>query len=166
MPERLRTLVFGYGNPSRGDDAIGPEFVRRLEAEAAAHPEWGAVEFLTDFQLQVEHALDLEARDRVLFVDASVSAPPPFSLDRLEPRDDLTHTTHSVSPAAVLHVYRRVVGGEPPPAWMLAIRGSRFELGEPMGAAASVHLDAALARVVQLMGAAEWVAAEAPEPVS
>ena len=24
-------LVFGYGNPGRGDDALGPTFVERLE---------------------------------------------------------------------------------------------------------------------------------------
>jgi len=55
-------LVFGYGNPSRGDDALGPEFVRRLEACCADAIACGALEVLTDFQLQVEHALDLQER--------------------------------------------------------------------------------------------------------
>ncbi|MDP2785684.1 MAG: Ni/Fe hydrogenase, partial [Sulfurimicrobium sp.] len=61
-------LVFGYGNPSRGDDALGPLLLEQLAALNLPH-----VELLTDFQLQVEHAVDLQGRERVLFIDASVS---------------------------------------------------------------------------------------------
>ena len=62
------TLVFAWGNPSRGDDALGPCFLEALEAMAP-----DATELLTDFQLQVEHSLDLVGRQKILFVDASVS---------------------------------------------------------------------------------------------
>ena len=65
------TLVFGIGNPSRGDDAIGPLMIERLEREQSAGRLSG-VDLLTDFQLQPEHALDLRGRARVLFVDASL----------------------------------------------------------------------------------------------
>ena len=58
-------LVFGWGNPSRGDDALGPLFVEAVEAMKLP-----GIECLTDFQLQVEHALDLRRRSRILFVDA------------------------------------------------------------------------------------------------
>ena len=51
-----RALVFAWGNPSRGDDALGPALVERLEAARPAHPEWGELALLTDFQLQPEHA--------------------------------------------------------------------------------------------------------------
>ena len=95
------TLVFGWGNPSRGDDALGPLFVEHFAALAARHPEWGAVECLTDFQLQVEHALDLQGRQRVLFVDASLDAPAPCSLARIEAARDASFTTHAMCPQAV-----------------------------------------------------------------
>jgi hypothetical protein len=89
------TLIFGWGNPSRGDDALGPLFVEHFTALAARHPEWGAVECLTDFQLQVEHALDLQGRRRVLFVDASLDAPAPCSLaHRGRARRQLHHPRH------------------------------------------------------------------------
>ena len=70
-------LVFGYGNPSRGDDAVGPEFVRRLELRCANLIARGIVEVLTDFQLQVELTLDLQGREQVYFVDACAEANAP-----------------------------------------------------------------------------------------
>lgn len=146
------TLIFGWGNPSRGDDALGPLFVEHFAALAARHPEWGEVDCLTDFQLQVEHALDLQGRNRVLFVDASVDAPAPCSLARIEAARDASFTTHAMSPQAVLKVYADIDDGEPPPCWLLAIRGERFELGEGLSDTARQSLQAAL----QL--AADWIA--------
>lgn len=148
------TLIFGWGNPSRGDDALGPLFVEHFTALVARHPEWGEVECLTDFQLQVEHALDLQGRSRVLFVDASIDAPAPCSLARIEAARDASFTTHAMSPQAVLKVYADIDDGEPPPCWLLAIRGERFELGEDLSASARQSLQAAL----QL--AADWIEGE------
>lgn len=148
------TLIFGWGNPSRGDDALGPLFVEHFTALATRHPEWGEVECLTDFQLQVEHALDLQGRRRVLFVDASIDAPAPCSLVRIKAARDASFTTHAMSPQAVLKVYVDIDGGEPPPCCLLAIRGERFELGEDLSAAARQSLQAAL----QL--AADWIDCE------
>lgn len=136
-------LVIGVGNPSRGDDALGPLFVERLGEALAGEVASGALELLTDFQLQIEHALDLNGRARVVFVDASVRAAPPFELARVEPCHDASCSTHSLSPQAVLATHR-TIGGEPLDAWVLAIRGERFELGEPLTTNARQHLDAAV----------------------
>ncbi|MFA4968531.1 MAG: hydrogenase maturation protease [Sulfuritalea sp.] len=138
-------LIFGWGNPSRGDDALGPLFVEQIIALAARHPEWGEVDCLTDFQLQVEHALDLQGRRRVLFVDASLDAPAPFSVKPLEPARDASFTTHAMTPEAVMHVYVELHDEAPPPCTLLAIRGEGFELGEEVSPAAASHLEAALA---------------------
>jgi len=140
-------LVLGIGNPSRGDDALGPTFVERAGALLAPEILGGRLELLTDFQLQIEHALDLEGRSRVFFVDASVSASPPFELTRVMPEVGAAFTTHAMSPAAVLETHRKVAG-EPPEAWLIAIRGERFELGEPLSGPASENLEAALAALV------------------
>jgi hydrogenase maturation protease len=132
-------LVLAIGNPSRGDDALGPLAAQRL-AELALP----GVEVLTDFQLQVEHALDLLGRSLVVFIDAAASGSAPFELRPLEPAADVRHTSHSLSPAAVLDTYRRLTGEAPPPARLLAIRGHDFELGAPLSSAASSSLQAAL----------------------
>lgn len=137
-------LIFGYGNPSRGDDALGPLLLERLERLKLPQ-----VELLTDFQLQVEHALDLQHRDKVLFIDASVSCAAPYALSRLEPQKDTSYSSHVMSPAALLHAYREICGN-PPPAYLLEVRGERFELGETLSSEASVNLDAALSLLLRL----------------
>ena len=137
------TLIFGWGNPSRGDDALGPLFVEHFAELARRHPEWGEVECLTDFQLQVEHALDLQGRRRVLFVDASLDAPAPCSLVRIEAGRDDSFTTHAMSPQALMQVFLQLFGVAPPPCTLLAIRGEQFELGKPPSELATQHLKVA-----------------------
>ena len=132
-------LIFGWGNPSRGDDALGPLFVERIAAL-----ELPGVECLTDFQLQVEHALDLSDRKHVLFVDASVAAAAPFDLSPLQPARDASFSTHAMSPEAVMQVYADLHDAAPPPCELLAIRGESFELGAGLQPAAAAHLDDAL----------------------
>jgi hydrogenase maturation protease len=137
-------LILAIGNPSRGDDALGPLFLERLAERREPRDDRDAVELFTDFQLQIEHVVDLEERELVLFVDASVSCSPPFRFTRLGPAQDTSYTSHALSPAAVLQVYAQVHNSSPPPAFQLAILGESFELGEPLGAAAAANLAAAL----------------------
>lgn len=138
------TLIFGWGNPSRGDDALGPVFAERLQALSLTRPDWGGMTFQTDFQLQVEHALDLQGHNRVLFVDACSTGPAPFSLVPVVPNKDASFTTHSMTPQAVLHTYWEMEDEPPPPSWLLAIRGQCFELGDAMSPSAKENLAAAL----------------------
>jgi hydrogenase maturation protease len=151
----LSVLIFAWGNPSRGDDALGPLLLEGIEAALPAHPEWGEVMLLTDFQLQPEHALDLEGCERVLFIDASVSCAAPYAFSRLAPACDDSYTTHAMSPAALLQVFRQITGREPPPAYLLTLRGISFELGEPLSGAAQAHLAAARGFIDELF-AAGW----------
>lgn len=141
-------LVFAYGNPSRGDDALGPKL---LEAIAETGTEFPHVELLTDFQLQIEHALDLTGRTLVLFADASIAGTAAFEFIELEPEQDKSYTSHAMSPAAVLAVYRQVTGQPPPQAFLLAIKGESFELGEGLSAAAQAHLIQAMAFTCRLL---------------
>ena len=134
-------LVFGWGNRSRGDDALGPLCVERLRGACACRDD---IEFLDDYQLMVEHVLDLDGRSRVLFVDASLGCPPPFETSSLRAAADGSLSSHALSPQALLQVYGELHDDEPPPCTLLAIRGMHFELGEPPSAAALAHLDAAM----------------------
>jgi len=136
-------LVLGWGNPSRGDDALGPMFIERFEAFSQASMPPGSVECLTDFQLQIEHALDLIGRVRVLLVDASVELDAPFQVSVPRAARDASFTTHALAPEALLQVYRELHHGEPPPCTLLAIRAAHFELGEPPAAQALADLERA-----------------------
>jgi hydrogenase maturation protease len=134
-------LVFGWGNGSRGDDALGPLFVERLRAELGPRDD---IELLDDYQPMVEHALDLRGRSRVLLVDASLDGAAPFQVSTLRAAADVRIGSHALSPQALLQVYRHLHGHDAPPCTLLAIRGQCFELGAPPSAAARAHLDAAL----------------------
>ncbi|MEI8170600.1 MAG: hydrogenase maturation protease [Rhodoferax sp.] len=139
-PAVAPVLVFGWGNLSRGDDALGPLCLEHLRDALAADSQ---VECLDDYQLQIEHALDLVGRQRVLFIDASLTCQTPFEVTLLEAAQDASFTTHAMSPQAVMQVFCTMRGESPPPCTLLAIRGERFELGEPPSADALANLAAA-----------------------
>lgn len=129
-------LVFAYGNLSRGDDALGPLFLNYIEHKLCLDE----IELLTDFQLQVEHALDLQDRAMVLFVDASVATEQAFSFTELAAIKDKSYSTHAMSPAAVLAVYESIQKQAPPPCFLLSIKGEQFELGQALSLKAEQHL--------------------------
>ena len=140
LPSVPPLLVFGWGNLSRGDDALGPLCVDHLQQAFATDDR---VAFLEDYQLQVEHALDLVGRTRVLFVDASLTCAAPFEVMPLQAAQDTSLSTHAMSPQALMQVYCDIYGMAPPPCTLLAIRGECFGLGEPLGAWAGENLKAA-----------------------
>jgi hydrogenase maturation protease len=154
---RAPVLVIAVGNPSRGDDALGPELAARLEA--AALPD---VEVITEFQLQVENALDLVGREQVIFVDAGAGTPAPFDLRPAIPVEGLLHTSHALSPGAVLATYRRIMDAAPPEAWLLCVRGESFELGAGLSPTAVRHLEDAWRALLQGVGIAETADPQLP----
>ena len=147
MPDAIKPiLIFTWGNPSRGDDALGPRMYDLLIENALPD-----VEVLTDFQLQIEHTVDMERRGRIIFIDASLSADAPFEFYRLDPRQDDSYTTHAMSPQSLLATYQKVYGTEPAPAFMLSIRGYTFDLGLPVSDAAAANLAQAFSFLTQLI---------------
>ena len=129
-------LLFGYGNPSRGDDALGPQLLNYLES----HCNLEHIEILSDFQLQIEHALDLENRSLVLFIDASVTGIHAYDFVRLQANKDVSYSTHAMSPSAVLDVYQTITKQAPPPCFLLTIKAERLELGEGLSPQAQENL--------------------------
>jgi hydrogenase maturation protease len=150
-------LVIAIGNPSRGDDALGPALLELLAADGVAAD--GQVELLTDFQLQVEHALDLAGRCAVLFVDAAWPTAAgagsgaagvtltPITADAAAPL-----SSHALRPQAVLQVCE-TLAPPAPPAWLLAIGGEGFELGAAMSDIACRHLETARGEVHRWLAA-------------
>lgn len=153
--ERAPCLVIGWGNRARGDDALGPLC---LDALAAALPPAlrAHTELLELHQLQPEQVFDLAGRARVLFIDTHAQLAAPWAVQPVQAARDASAFSHALSPAALLHIHAMVMGQAPPPATLLALRGSHFGLGEPPTAAARVALQAATAWVL------DWLAAEPP----
>lgn len=135
-------LIFAIGNESRGDDALGPLLLRSIAAGSgrrALQPE-----LLEDFQLQIEHSLDMNDRDLVLFVDAGMDTPSPFAFYRANASEDAALYSHAITPEALLRVYAQMYGRTAPDCYVLCIAGDSFELGEPLSNKAHENLTLAL----------------------
>jgi hydrogenase maturation protease len=155
-------VVFAVGNPSRGDDAIGPELCGRLAKWLENQGFAKRVDLIEDFQLNIEHALDLQGRELALFIDAGENTPTPFVFEQIFPSTVPSHTTHALPPQSVLQVYRQMEGKEPPPSFVLCVRGEKFEFGEPLTAAAENHATLAFDLLIGLCRQpvlAKWEAA-------
>jgi hydrogenase maturation protease len=144
-------LLLGYGNPSRGDDGLGPALLEMIEEQRALGRMPDIFDVLTDYQLQIEHALDMRQRQLVVFIDASLTATAPFDYSRIEPCRDNSYTSHAMSPAALLAVYEQVCGGPLPDAYLLGIPGYQFDLGTSITAQAREHLGLARDFVRELL---------------
>jgi hydrogenase maturation protease len=144
----MKLVVFGWGNSSRGDDALGPLLLGRIEDE-----QWPDSSLIEDYQLQIEHALDLEGADLALFLDAGRDTPAPFAFSEIFPRPGLAHTSHALAPESVLAIFEQTLGRKAPPAFLLCVRGETFDLGDGLSAEGAARLEAAWA-FLRRLGAA------------
>lgn len=133
--------MYGYGNPGRLDDGLGPALARELSARALGDE----VTVETGYQLQVEDAALVAEHSVVVFADADKACAEPFELRRLEPLRALAFSTHSVAPAALLALAREHFDGKTV-GFVLGIRGYEFDaFGEALSPAARRNLTAAAA---------------------
>jgi len=144
----VKRVVFGWGNVARGDDALGPLLLERI-----AQADWPDTILIEDYQLQLEHALDLQGADQALFIDAGRNTPAPFHFSKIGPRPGLAHTSHALAPESVLAVYEQTLGLKAPPSRLLCVRGERFELGEGLSAQGAARLEAAWAFLQKVFAA-------------
>lgn len=143
-------LIFAVGNESRGDDALAPLLLRQLQEDER-------IELLEDFQLQIEHAMDMKDRERVLFIDAGMDTPAPFSFYRAKSTGEPVLYSHALAPEALLDVYAQFYKASPPDTFILCIKGESFELGESPTPSALNHLALALDFVNQhLLSTSSW----------
>jgi len=139
-------LVYGYGNPGRLDDGLGPAAVELLEKAQIKN-----VSLDSDYQLTVEDAADVAQHDFVVFVDADVSGPAPFWFGAVEPEASLSFSSHSVKPEALLDMARELLGGSTK-GYILGIRGYEFnEFGERLSAGAQDNLKNAVSFMLELL---------------
>jgi len=134
-----RILVFGYGNPGRLDDGLGPALADALAADGIP-----GVTVDSNYQLSVEDAAAVAAHDVAIFVDADSAGPEPFWFDRIAPRRTVGFSSHSLRPEAVLALAHDLLGGRAE-GYLLGIRGYEFnEFDERLTEGARRNLDAAL----------------------
>ena len=142
-----RVLVLGYGNPGRQDDGLGPAVAARIDGLG-----WPNITAYDNYQLNIEDAVDVAENDVVWFVDAAKAGPSPYGVRDLLPASTIDFTSHLVRPEAVLAIARQCYG-KSPQAFLLAIRGYRFEFVEELTNGAVDNLHVALAMLTDRLRA-------------
>jgi hydrogenase maturation protease len=135
-----RILLFGFGNPGRGDDGVGPLLAAAVQSLNLPH-----VDVESDYQLSVDDAISVCDHVAVIFADADVNGPPPFRFARVEPERCLGISGHSATPGEVMGVARDIFA-EQPPAYVLGVRGYDFgQFCESLSSQARANVREALA---------------------
>ncbi len=133
-----KILLLCYGNPGRLDDGLGPALGVLLEEGAPP-----GVQVEINYQLTVEDAGAVADSQAVVFVDAAVQGPEPFSFARVGERDGANFSSHSVEPGQLLYLGRTLFGAATA-GFALAIRGYQFgAFGEVLSEGARRNLEAA-----------------------
>jgi hydrogenase maturation protease len=135
-------LLYGYGNPGRGDDGLGPALAAAVEEMAVP-----GIDVDANYQLNVEDAAEMGRYTAVVFADAATEGPSPFWFSRIDDSGTgrLGWTSHSVTPVQVVALARDLFGSRVA-AYALGIRGYSFgELEEGLSARAKDNLVEAVA---------------------
>jgi hydrogenase maturation protease len=141
----FRALVYGYGNPGRRDDGLGPRLAEDIEKRGLPFVETDA-----NYQLQIEDAARIAEFDLVVFADAAADGAEPFSVKRLQPALKVTFTTHSVPPESVLAICRDHFG-KTPEAFLIGVRGYEFGIEEGLTRRALLNLKQACDFIIPLL---------------
>lgn len=140
MPNKpgRRVLVIGFGNPGRRDDGLGPAAAERMKERSLP-----GVSCEADYQLNIEDALAVSHHDVVVFVDAARGLRAPYAFTPVRPDPIIPAMSHALGPGAVLAIAAELYG-RTPEAWLLAVRGHRWTIGEGLSAQAEKNLALAL----------------------
>ncbi|MBE7385659.1 MAG: hydrogenase maturation protease [Leptolyngbya sp. SIO1E4] len=145
-------VVIGYGNPQRGDDAIGQTVISRLKTLKIP-----AVEAFLVTQLTPELADKLTAADFAIFVDAcklkDVGAVKIKSLDACGSEtagSAVPAFGHSCDPCSLLALAASAYG-HCPKAWWVEVPASDFTAGQPLSGLAERGVEQALDAIVELI---------------
>ena len=145
--DQKKIIIFGIGNPGRGDDGLGPELIERLKQDPRTQtetPDSAPVrEYEFRYQLNVEDAFAIKDHHLVVFADAATTGEAAAELSEAFPSDAIAFTTHRMSPASVLALCHELFGSAPK-AYVLSIRGYNWDLGAGLSPEAEENLEQAL----------------------
>jgi hydrogenase maturation protease len=143
-----RTLIVGYGNPLRSDDAFGQHAAHRLSSRI----DNSNVEIIARHQLTPELAEVASHFELVIFIDAAADlSPGELRCERTSRSQQAPSFSHSLTPAALLactaELYSKL-----PEAYCISVGGASFAEGESLSPAVQAAFDPLLAQVYSLIG--------------
>jgi len=151
-----RCTVIFIGNPSRGDDGVGPLLFQEMEdwLNGRKNVESGldnnGVQLIDTFQLEPELCCDIENTEALILVDASTAIAPSPWIEKIphiapvpekEPKESapLPVWTHSMPPVSLLMLFTQLYHKPAPSSYILHIPGQTFELGAALSSQVSDH---------------------------
>ena len=137
--ESKKILVYGYGNPGRQDDGLGPALAEKIDGLNIP-----GVVTDSNYQLNVEDALEITESKAVFFADASVDCEEPFVFKEVLPSNLIRFTTHAISPDSLMALCNELYGVNVP-AYILAIRGYSWEFNRQITDKAENNMQKAFA---------------------
>ena len=160
----MRTLIIGYGNPSRRDDGVALAVINglrkrlglpSLEGNQDGYDDLGReVDTLFLQQLMPELAETLVSYDCVYFVDAHVGIYQDMVRRvTLAANADRAMVSHHVKPAGLLEICRTLYG-RTPEAELISVRGFDFDFGPELTAATAAGAAQVVDDIWQRVGGA------------
>jgi len=135
-------LMYGIGNVGRNDDGLGIRWIEEMERLATAPPSrilnppiesnssclLKNLSFQSNYQLNIEDALEITKYDLVIFADASKeSMTTPFQLVEVFPNNEISFSTHAMTIENLLALCEALYGKRPL-AYLLKIQGYSWEI--------------------------------------
>jgi hydrogenase maturation protease len=123
------TLIIGYGNLLRGDDAVGCRAAYELEQ---LFRDDSNVKVIASQQLTPEMADDVAESDFVLFLDAAAGeVPGTLRRMRVIPQRGPSGFTHQLTPASLLSAAEQLYG-DAPEAISITLAGWCFDISNQL----------------------------------
>jgi hydrogenase maturation protease len=136
-------LIYGIGNPGRQDDGLGVEFVSLLERWSVEQIIKLQIDFLSNYQLNIEDAKTIADYELVVIADASKEIPEGYQIRRIDPVQTNHAMTHFLSPGALLRLCEELFGRKPQ-MYVLHLAGYRWSIGKPVTRKAKNNFQQAL----------------------
>jgi hydrogenase maturation protease len=149
LTKELKILLYGYGNPGRKDDGLGPAVINLVE-KWIIKEKHKYIFVDSNYQLNIEDAYSIRDYDIVIFIDASIEDIDDYIITRVEPSDKVNYTMHSVSPSFVLHLCKNMYNYTPE-TFLLHIKGYAFQLQEGLTVQAEKNLKKAFDFIKDLL---------------
>lgn len=154
-------LLLGYGNLDREDDGVAWHILSRLAArlgrEFPQQPEdfeflpGEQIDFYFGLQLLPELAETVAGYARVCFVDAHTGAvPEELHEEELSPQMQTSPFTHHLTPAMLLNLAATLYA-RTPQAFLISVRGYRFEFSQQLSPETDQLASQAVERILTWM---------------
>jgi hydrogenase maturation protease len=144
-----KILIIGYGNPLRGDDALGPQVADELTERFGDDPQ---VAVQTVHQLTLDLAETLANFGQVILIDARDADPVgEIYRQKVQPTQRLPQPfSHYLDPAELLGVCQ-ILYGVLPEMILTGINARNFEVGVPISVAVQARIPVLVDQIANLI---------------